>query len=278
MSGKSKPENPKETKQSVSPGRMAIKTSLGIVIIADILLGVVLLYLVFIRIPYFRLQHIEINSDGQLSRQEIIEASEVAPDANMLLMDLEKISDNLKRHPRIASASVYRRFPGKLLMEISERRPVAIVSADRLFYVDGQGEVFTRVLPGDRITYPLFTGVTQKDLKENRDRVKYMIRKGVNLLKLMERPGFPNTLRKPAEIRIDLDHGLSLFTSDAKRIILGVDDYPNKLKRLTKLRKFLGAQGKWPNAKIIDLDYEDRALIRHGWTSHPRNVALRGRS
>ncbi len=278
MSGKSKSENPKDTKQSVSPRRIAIKSSLAIVIIADVLLGVALLYLVFIRIPYFRLQQMEINSDGQLSRQEIIDASGVAPDANMLLMDLVEISENLKRHPRIASASVYRRFPGRLLIEITERRPVAIVSAERLYYVDEDGEVFTRVLPGDSITYPLFTGVTQKDLNENGDRVKYMIRKGVNLLELMERPGFPKNLRKPAEIRIDLDHGLSLFTSDAKRIILGVDDYPNKLKRLTKLRRFLGARGKWPNTNVIDLDYEDRALIRHGWTSDHRNLALRGAS
>jgi cell division septal protein FtsQ len=261
----------KGEKEAPSARPKIIKSILmGVWLINGILI-LILGYLVFMRIPYFGLETVEIAGNQNLSKEEIIEVSEVSAGTNLLLIDLEEVSKKLTRHPRIARSSVYRRFPGKLLIEVKEREPAALLSAERLYYIDRNGHVFTRALPGDPVDYPLLTGVTAEQLTSRRDEVVEMARKGLSVLKIIQGPGFPKSIFEPLEISMDLNHGLSLLISGKKRIILGTDGYKEKLERLNRLRKFLESRRQWGQAKIIDLDYEDRALVRAGRNNHAAN-------
>ena len=109
--------------------------------------------------PYFNLQQIDVLGNRRLSRAEVLEASEIELGANLLTIDLNTIVAGLNRRAWIRSASVHRRFPGQLIIEIEERTPRAILAAERLYYVDDQAEFFARLLPGDSVNYPLFTGI-----------------------------------------------------------------------------------------------------------------------
>jgi cell division septal protein FtsQ len=157
---------------------------------------------------------------------------------------------------------VYRRFPGSLIIEIEERIPRAILAADKLYYVDEQAEFFTRLLPGDSVHFPLFTGVKAADLKNHSAEIQEMVRLGLSVLDLMERSGKGIDPSAVAEIRIDLEDGLSLQTSDSRTIVLGRDNLEKKIQRYGRLKRFLTRRGEWQNARIINLDFEDRALVR----------------
>jgi cell division septal protein FtsQ len=223
-----------------------------------------LVYMLFLHLPYLKLEHVDINGTGRLSKEEIVEASEIERGANLLTLDLGAVAERLRRHPWIRSASVYRRFPGKLIIEIEERAPRAILAAGKLYYVDEQAECFTRLLPGDPMNYPLFAGVSPEDLTTRGPAIREMVRQGMGLLELLEKRGASPDPRTISEIRIDLSEGLALHTDAGRVIVMGSEDFAEKLERYGRLKQYLIRRGRWSGARIINLDFENRALVRWG--------------
>lgn len=242
--------------------RVLLKSLLIACIGINAVLGLLAAYMLFLHMPYFNVQQVDVTGNRRLSRAELIEASEMDGTINLLTVDLNALADKLRRHPWIRSASVYRRFPGQLIMEIDERTPRAIVAAEKLHYVDEQAELFTRLLPGDPVDFPLFTGVTTEDLKARGPEIQELVRQGFGLLELLERTGTDLDQSGIGEIRIDLDEGLSVQTRSGRLIVFGKSDFELKLQRYGRLRRFLTQTGEWNNAQIISLDFEDRALVR----------------
>lgn len=231
-------------------------------IVVDVVLVVSLVVLLLTKTSYFNLQRVDVIGNARLSAEEVIEASEVEAGTSLLTVSLFEIAKRLKRHPWIRSASVYRRFPGQIVLEIDERVPKAIIAAEKLYYADEHGVLFTRLLPGDSVDYPLFTGITQEDLAGKSRSVARMVKRGIELHGLISKETEGLRTSSIAEININPVDGLTLILLSGRRIILGTDDFTVKLKRLARLKAFLSRRGKWKNAHIIDLDYEDRALVR----------------
>jgi cell division protein FtsQ len=244
--------------------RAMLKRALKIVLCVNIALGLLLIVSLFFRAPYFSLQSLDLIGNHRLTRAEVIESAGIKGGMNLLTADLKSITTNLKQHPWIRSASVYRRFPGRLVIEIQEKIPTAILTVDKLYYVDERGEIFTQVRPGNRVNYPLLTGISQSQLESNRPAVQKMIKEGLSLLDIIDRQVSDITPSMIAEVRIDLTEGLALQTNSGRILILGNGNYQLKLARYSKLKRFLTSQGQWANAAIIDLDFEDRAVVRWG--------------
>ncbi len=164
--------------------------------------------------------------------------------------------------PWVRSAAVYRRFPGRIVLEIEERTPRAILAANKLYYVDEQAEFFTRLLPGDPVHLPLFTGVKEEDLRVSGGEIKEMLRNGLRLIDYMDKGSSGLDIADVSHLRIRVEEGLSLYTRSGQVIILGKTDLEQKMERYGRLKKFLTQRGEWHNARVINLDFEDRALVR----------------
>jgi cell division protein FtsQ len=247
---------------------LILKSVLVTAIAIDAALGGFLIYLVFMHLPYFNLQQVDVTGNQRLSRDEVVEAAEIEAGINLLTVNLGAITARLRRHPWIRSASVYRQFPGQLVVEIEERSPRAILAAGKLYYVDEQAEFFSRLLPGDSVRFPLFTGVSPSQLKDHGLEIREMIRLGLSLADLVERTGSDPDISRVSEIRMDLDDGLSLHTKSGRILVLGKGDFELKLRRYARLKKFLIRRGQWHTARIINLDFEDRALVRSSDKPH----------
>jgi len=255
---------PVDTVEARKRNRVILRSVLAGGIAVNATLGLLILYIVFLHLPYFNLQQVGVNGNRRLSREEVIEASQLEGGINLLTVSLSDVAARLKRHPWIRSATVYRQFPGRINVEIEERTPRAILAAGKLYYVDEQAEFFTRLFPGDQVNYPLFSGVTSEDVNSNASEVREMIRLGLALTDNLDRSGAGLDRAEIAEIHIDLNEGLSILTSSGRTLVLGKENFDRKLKRYGRLKRFLTRRGEWNNARIIDLDYEDRALVRPG--------------
>ncbi|MEI6133575.1 MAG: FtsQ-type POTRA domain-containing protein [Desulfomonile sp.] len=228
----------------------------------DILLACALGYLIVIRSSYFNLNKVDVYGNHRLSKEEVIEAARLETGMNLLSIDLESITERLLRHPWIRSGSIYRRLPGQLVLEVEERTPRGILASDRLYYIDEKGIVFTRVLPGDPIDLPLFTGIQSDSMRLHPGEIQDSLRSGLKLTELIDRVDFGLHYADVREININSEEGLTLKMKSGQIVILGHDDFESRLLRFDRLRKFLTDRGQWRNAHIINLDFEDRAIVR----------------
>ncbi len=242
--------------------RSVLKMLLVTGICLDILLACALGYLIVIRSSYFNLNKVDVYGNHRLSKEEVIEAARLETGMNLLSIDLESITERLLRHPWIRSGSIYRRLPGQLVLEVEERTPRGILASDRLYYIDEKGIVFTRVLPGDPIDLPLFTGIQSDSMRLHPGEIQDSLRSGLKLTELIDRVDFGLHYADVREININSEEGLTLKMKSGQIVILGHDDFESRLLRFDRLRKFLTDRGQWRNAHIINLDFEDRAIVR----------------
>jgi cell division protein FtsQ len=253
-----------ESLQAHERNRVMLKSLLMGGLVVNAVLVLILVYTVFVHMPYFNLRQIDVIGNDYLSPTDVVKASGIQSGANLLLLNLRATAARIRSHPRVRAASVYRRFPGRLTIEIEERIPRAVLAAGKLFYVDRQGEVFPRLTPEDSVRFPLFTGIKPHQLKSREADVRRIIALGLGLLEVLERKASGLTESQISEIRLNLDDGLTLITRSGRRIIMGQGSLELKIERLARLRNFLLKSGRWHNARIIDLNFEDRALVRPG--------------
>jgi len=104
-----------------------------------------------------RVTRYEIRGSAYLGREQVLEAAFLREGERLLAVDPERSRAALEADPRIASARVSRRFPNGVLVELTERKPIATVlvesgGAQELAYLDAEGVAFA--LSGDPYPAP----------------------------------------------------------------------------------------------------------------------------
>jgi len=83
----------------------------------------------FSRSAFFAIDEIRVMGNAHLTSARVIREAGIAPDANVLSVDLESVEARLERDPWIASATVQRSLPGTITILVDER--VAVVAVER---------------------------------------------------------------------------------------------------------------------------------------------------
>ena len=90
----------------------------------------------------FQIRHVEISGTQELSRLQVYEAVLGGPENALLSTDLVAMRARLLAQPWVADASISRRLPDTLAVNIEERRPVALWQRHGQFHaIDHQGRV-----------------------------------------------------------------------------------------------------------------------------------------
>ncbi len=242
--------------------RSILKALIAAGITINFFLACALVYLFSRGAPYFNLRNVEVVGNHKLSATEVVEVAEVESGVNLLTVELDSIVQRLKRHPWLRSAAVYRRFPDQLIVEVEERTPRGVLAADKLYYIDENAEIFTRLFPGDSVDYPLFTGLKPNEIINNGLAVQDTLRTALGLLDNLEKFSSELSLQELSEIRLGLDEGVSFLTRSGQLVVLGKGNFESKLGRYGQLKRLLTDKGEWRNARIINLDFDDRAIVR----------------
>jgi cell division protein FtsQ len=107
----------------------------------------------------FEVRHVEVHGIGNGPRLAVIAAALEGPTNSMLLVDLGEARARLRALPWVADASVARRLPDTLIVDVTERRAVALWQFHRhLAVIDATGVPLTGA-PLDRFaSLPLVIG------------------------------------------------------------------------------------------------------------------------
>jgi len=218
------------------------------------------LYQLVAKTTFLRLERIEVTNLKRLNRQEVVALAGVKLGDAMLALRLQSIGEQIAKNPWIEQVKIRRYFPHTLTIEVAEREPLAVVSMGYLYYLDTKGDVFKPLTEGDRLDYPVITGISEEDMGKDPSGSKAMLKATLELIaQLKSRTDF--RLDDISEIHYDKGYGFTLFTaSGGVPVRLGNDNFGEKLARLARIYPDLQAQ--MPTLEYIDLDYSDKIIVK----------------
>lgn len=138
-------------------------------------------------VPWCRAESVEITGLLYLSSEEVRARTPVRERDNLLLLDPRRVEEELRRHPRIADARVTR-MPGRLRVEIRERRTSLLVNAGKLLEVDAAGTILSPLERGLVADRPVLSGVPFPTVQAGARVTTARLHDVLRLVSLLESP------------------------------------------------------------------------------------------
>jgi cell division protein FtsQ len=188
--------------------------------------------------PALAVRTIEVKGAERTRVGDLLESSGLKEGTNVFSVDVSQAEQRLQNLPWIKKARVTRIVPDRIVVDVVEHQPVAVINLEGLYYVNRSGEVFKRVQPGEREDLPVLTGVSRTSFRDHPEQAGRHIRESLRLLKtLKDLPCIAG--KRVAEIHSDELMGSSVVLDPgALTVRLGNQEL---LGRLSTLCQFMSA-------------------------------------
>ncbi|UCF48817.1 MAG: FtsQ-type POTRA domain-containing protein [Myxococcales bacterium] len=200
----------------------------------------------------FAIREIIIEGNHQLEDIDVRRAARLQIGSNVFEVSSEGTRNHLLQHPWIEEASVVRKLPGRVRIEIVERKPVALVALDQLYLVNDEGAVFKRLGVDDPVDLPVITGIASERFYDDFDYRTAVLLRSMALLQDYEGAGLAK--REPvSEIHFEGANGIELFVGDdGMNVRLGNGQHRQKLRRLRQVLQRLAKEKTRPSYVYLD--------------------------
>jgi cell division septal protein FtsQ len=196
----------------------------------------------FFENPDYRLKTIELQTDGTLQREQVLDAADLHEGENIFSVNLARVRDRIQELPQIDDVEVMRQMPGEIDIRIVERKPVAWLTSDKeisdpfvsdaAFLVDARGVLMKqkKLLP-EYLGLPLILGCSSESLEAGKVVESSEAKAALELLRLSTR----SFMQMRFQIReIDASQSYCLLVTDKNRtrVTFGLNDLETQLQRL----------------------------------------------
>jgi cell division protein FtsQ len=214
------------------------------------------------RHPYFAVREVAVRHRGHLELEAIRTLAGVDVGTNVWEVDPEVAETRLLTNGWIRSAHVRRVLPDRVVLQVREHRPVAILAvADEspgLYYLAANGRIFAPVTAGDARDLPFVTGLARNDLGGSEAFGPRAVRRALALLRRAARHPAVGTV---SELHVDRDDGLTLMPiRPALPIEIGWGEYDAKLARLTEVLPYWS--GREAELRSVSCVFADDVVVR----------------
>jgi len=208
--------------------------------------------------PYFSVTEIIVTPTEHVRAGALLESVDLRAGVSLWRVDPENLAAALEAQPWIRRASVRREFPRRLVVDVTEREPAAILYLDQLYYVDNTGLAFVRVGDRDPLDLPFLTGIEAAIVADERPFARHAIRQALRLLHSMQAAGLPFRV---SEVHIDRERGITVFPIEPRvALTFGWSGFGSKLTRLGRvLQDFRGRESQ---IREVDLTMGTAVVVR----------------
>lgn len=231
-----------------------------VLLFATVLLSVLFVYIynILLCMPYFQIREISVRGLKELTEKDILASANIKPSQNILAVNTETVVRHVCANQWVENVYVGRELPGKIVLEVRERRPVALVKqADDFYLMDVKGFVFKKMVKNDTVDLPVITGIWEKEqINPN------LLSNTLKLLKAVFDSKEYSYLGTISEINIDNMFGISLISDKGLYLKLGTNDFENKLKQLKTVLADLENRGTKSRYLCIDLTDDSKITIK----------------
>jgi cell division protein FtsQ len=200
----------------------------------------------------FAIREIIIEGNHQLEDIDVRRAAGLQIGANIFEVSNENARKYLLQHPWVEEATVVRKLPARIRIEIVEREPVALVALDQLYLVSREGAVFKRLGVDDPVDLPVITGIASEQFYDDLDYRTAILLQSMALLQDYAGAGLAE--REPvSEIHFEGINGIELFVGDdGMNVRLGNGQHRQKLRRFRQVLERLAREKTRPSYVYLD--------------------------
>jgi len=189
----------------------------------------------------YSLKTIEVTTDGNLNRETILHAADISEGKNLFSIDLPRAREKLDALPQVEECRIQRILPGKIVISIQERRPVAWVvppdtntgsfNFEDAYLVDRRGILLKpKSLAPEYLGLPLIVGVATSNCQAGQPLEQDEVRSALDLIRASS-----EILQARFQIQsIDVSKQYCLQVTDKQRasVTFGIDEIEWQLHRL----------------------------------------------
>ena len=196
----------------------------------------------FIDNPDYKLNNIEVQTDGTLQRDQILNVAGLREGENIFRVNLARVHERLQELPQVDGVEVVRKLPAEIDIRIVERKPIGWITSekqiadpfasDAAFLVDARGVLMKekKLLP-EYLGLPLILGCVSESLEAGKIVESPEARAALELLRLSTR-SFMQTRFQIREIDVSKGYCLVVTDKNHSRVTFGFDNLDRQLQRL----------------------------------------------
>jgi hypothetical protein len=204
-----------------------------------------------------RIETVQVGGNRALSNAEVLAAAGLRTGESLLGLDLAAARARLTAHPRVREASLRRRLPATVVVEVTERVPCAIVRADRDYLVDAEGAILESADPGTLANLPVLTGI-EVVAGALTARGATDVAAGIELVAAIRQVGFPAIAAVGHIDLTDPDDAVIVPVSGRPLVHTGRRDAAGRLQRWRSVAPDMAQ--RWPEFDYVDLRAEGQVV------------------
>mgnify|MGYP001221914872 CR=1 FL=1 len=215
--------------------------------------------------PRFQITDVTFSGNHALLENQLLEWLGQVHGGNLFAYDLSRASERLAEHPWVLSASVQRKFPQKIQIELTERVPYARIKFEKVFLMDNFGVILSEEKPEYR-NLPLIVqpGVKPENFSGERVIQSLKTMHYFNKLSFFEK----NPL-DTAELK---GHSRIIFFTRNRdlQIQMSMETLTEGFKKFMNVLDTL--EDDAVKIQMIDLSFKDQVVVRDRIPSHSTSM------
>lgn len=240
----------------------AARTALGFALILGVSLGVAWGARHYVNTsPRFAVRETVVDGASRRSKETILQEGGIVVGDNVFAIDLEAARAKIEADPWIAEATLARRLPSTILVQVKERDAVAVVALGESYLVSREGEVFKKLEPGDPSDLPILTGIDPDGLSRDREGTTRTLQHALDLAGDYAQSSLA-TKHSLQEVHVDASGNMTLVVGSAGvSLALGAPPYRRKLEQAWRVLVELDRRGVKPDAILLDNEARPERVV-----------------
>lgn len=200
--------------------------------------------------PDYFLADMKLTTDGTLTHEQVRTVGNIVIGQNIFTIDIAKAREAIDAMPQVQSVELQRVLPNLIEVKISERRPIAWLSAkvgedpttsDKSFLVDSRGvamQIKAR-LP-EYLSLPVIAGVSMENLVAGQKVKSYEMQAALDLIRLST----DNARFHPRTLDISKGYCVIVTDQSRRKVTFGLERVAQQVGRLMHYIEFSETNGK----------------------------------
>lgn len=246
----------KNNRGSKEKSRGRVKQFLiGFILLLAVALFGKLTHTFFATSPLFHIDDLKVVKESGLEDFDFEKAAKINEGKSIFALDLKAVVDAFQKNPWVEDVAVRKVFPGKLVVILTKRKPVAMLNLDGLYFIDAKGRIFKKVSRYDTKIYPVITGFDRKMMKKKEGKENLFL--SLELREMLKGSVVEGNV---SEINYSQKDGPSLVLKDSGlRIKLGSREITRSFARLEK--NYEKIKNYRDDAAYVDLKYPGKIFV-----------------